>query len=189
MTVMTWTSAGVIQEGHFCIVAPRLRICNEFGSSAEQISAWEILDTNENIQKPKVNMPNIAKEYKVNYGKLRIWAYHDHITTIYPPTRRRETIRIASLRDGRRDPSWIQLGHFVVKTRTTHIDFWSKFRSFWWSFDPLNLGLGYLGISWNHTSGLMQLRKVFFWLYAFWLPFLAAGICPGMTSTLDDLRL
>lgn len=105
--------------------------------------------TNENIQKPKVNMPNIAKEYKVNYGKLRIWAYHDHITTIYPPARRRETIRIASLRDGRRDPSWIQLGHFVVKTRTTHIDFWSKFRSFWWIFDPLNLGLGYLGISWN----------------------------------------
>ena len=80
-------------------------------------------NTNENIQKPKVNMPNIAKEYKVNYGKLRIWAYHDHITTIYPPARRRETIRIASLRDGRRDPSWIQLGHFVVKTRTTHIDF------------------------------------------------------------------
>ena len=57
-------------------------------------------------RKTKVNMPNMAKEYKVNYGKLRIWAYHFHITTIYPPTRRRETIRIASLRDGRRDPSW-----------------------------------------------------------------------------------
>ena len=68
----------------------------------------------------------------------------------------------------------------LIHTHIVLMDFWSG-----------------LGISWDilwnilesHVWKKMQLRKVFFWLYAFWLPFLAEGICPGMTSTLDDLRL